>query len=159
MKCDLDIFFFFSSLYLVCWDQVNQNSIQEFLWDRVAFTNNWAHEIHHMHVHFLVVSIAKKKMVNTRTDLKSGASGSQSRGVEDGKQTQWGRENRNTSKFFHLHMRAERCSVPHRGHFRLSEHHWLRWITPICSLYSAHAMKGFHLGFARIIVIWPNAGK
>ncbi len=101
----------------------------------------------------------KKKMVNTRTDLKSGASGSQSRGVEDGKQTQWGRENRNTSKFFHLHMRAERCSVPHRGHFRLSEHHWLRWITPICSLYSAHAMKGFHLGFARIIVIWPNAGK
>ncbi len=59
VKCDLDIFFF-SSVYLVSWDQVNQNSIQEFLWDRVAFTNNWAHEIHHMHVHFLVMSIAKK---------------------------------------------------------------------------------------------------
>lgn len=47
----------------------------------------------------------------------------------------------------------------HRGHFRLSEHQWLSWIAPICSLYSTHAMKGFHLGFARIIVIWPNAGK
>lgn len=81
---------FISSLYLVCWDQVNQNSIQEFLWDRVTLTDYWAHEIHHMHVDFLVVSIAKKKkkkvMVNTRTDLKSGASGSQSEGVEDGKQ-------------------------------------------------------------------------
>lgn len=51
-------------------------------------------------------------MVKSRTDLKSGAPGNQSEEAQDGKQAQWGRENRNTSRFFHLHMRAEHCSVP-----------------------------------------------
>lgn len=51
-------------------------------------------------------------MVNTRTDLKSGAPGNQSGEAQDGKQDQWGKENRNTSRFFHLDMRAECCSVP-----------------------------------------------
>lgn len=65
-----------------------------------------------MHVHFLVVSIAKKKKkrVNTRTDLKSGASASQSSGRWE--VNAMGHTKQKHFYIFPFTARAERCSVP-----------------------------------------------
>lgn len=47
-------------LYLVCRHQVDQHCVQQLLRNSVSFTDDGAHQIHHMHVHLLVMAIASK---------------------------------------------------------------------------------------------------
>lgn len=47
--------------YLVCWHQVNQHRVQQLLRYGVTLTDDGAHQVHHVHVHFLVVAVAGGK--------------------------------------------------------------------------------------------------
>lgn len=47
--------------YLVCWHQVNQHRVQQLLGHSVTLTDDGAHQVHHVHVHFLVVAVAGVK--------------------------------------------------------------------------------------------------
>ena len=47
--------------YLVCWNQIDQDSVQKLLRNGVTLTDDWAHQVHHMHVHLLIVAIAEEK--------------------------------------------------------------------------------------------------
>lgn len=47
--------------YLVCWHQVNQHRVQQLLGYGVTLTDDGAHQVHHVHVHFLVVAVAGGK--------------------------------------------------------------------------------------------------
>lgn len=46
--------------YLVCRHQVDQHCVQQLLRNGVALTDDGAHQIHHVHVHLLVVAVAGK---------------------------------------------------------------------------------------------------
>lgn len=43
---------------LVCRDKVDQDGVQQLLGHSVPLTDDGAHQVHHMHVHLLVVTIA-----------------------------------------------------------------------------------------------------
>lgn len=46
--------------YLVCWHQIDQHGIQQLLWYSVSLADDGAHQVHHMHVHLLVVAVARE---------------------------------------------------------------------------------------------------
>lgn len=46
--------------YLVCRDQVDQHGVQQLLRHGVSLTDDGAHQVHHMHVHLLVVAVARE---------------------------------------------------------------------------------------------------
>lgn len=56
------------SRYLVSWHQVDQHSVQQLLRHGVSLTDDGAHQVHHMHVHFLVVAVARE----TRREIDKG---------------------------------------------------------------------------------------
>ena len=45
-------------VYLVRGDQVDQHRVQQLLGHRVALADDGAHQVHHVHVHLLVVPVA-----------------------------------------------------------------------------------------------------
>lgn len=43
--------------YLVCRNQVDENSIQQFLSDSISLHDDGTHQIHHVHLHLLVMAV------------------------------------------------------------------------------------------------------
>ena len=46
--------------YLVCWHQVDQHCVQQLLRHGVSFADDGAHQVDHVHVHLLVVAVARE---------------------------------------------------------------------------------------------------
>lgn len=76
--------------HFVCRHQVNQHCVQQLLRYGVALTNDGAHQVHHVHVHLLVVAVAGRNEVSDQTDkgskvrgLQTGRSYSEERGGAD----------------------------------------------------------------------------
>lgn len=44
--------------YLVCRDEVDEDGIQQLLCDAISFHYYGAHQVHHVHLHLLVVAVA-----------------------------------------------------------------------------------------------------
>lgn len=54
-----------SCTYLVCWHQVDQHGVQQLLRYSVSLADDGAHQVYHMHVHLLVVAVARETRQET----------------------------------------------------------------------------------------------
>lgn len=57
--------------YLVCWHQVDQHGVQQLLRYSVSLADDGAHQVHHMHVHLLVVAVAGETR-QERSNIEDG---------------------------------------------------------------------------------------
>lgn len=47
--------------HLVCRDEVNEDGIQQLLCDSVALHDDGAHQVHHVHLHLLVMAVTAEQ--------------------------------------------------------------------------------------------------
>lgn len=51
--------------YLVCGDQVDEDGVQQLLRDSVSLQDDGAHQVHHVHLHLLVMAVTVTQAAQT----------------------------------------------------------------------------------------------
>lgn len=51
----------------MCWDEVNEDGIQQLLCDSIPLHDDGAHQVHHVHLHLLVMAVTVEEETEKET--------------------------------------------------------------------------------------------